>query len=377
MNKTDELVVTIRREGNAIFAICGDKTAKAVCSPDDEFDYITGAKLAFERLIAPKFKVGDKIIGNDMADRYGFTKRGSEGIVVGYYDPFSHVVKVDFDTRTFAGRDKLSRDYAKQNYIAKGWSVIDDYFDLAVESSKAPKTEAPFKVGDVVIGLNKPEGLPDYAITGRNAISTVVAVFGKTNIRVKILRPNCSRHNLFIGDEYNIDARTVKKWEGFDVGDIVAPIRSEGRFDEFSAAIITEIRKENNETKAMLKVDNNPGLFAWRDVTTIRYATESEERELKARFDKHEFRVGDIVKVVDTGACYSYYYDWVIEHITEKAQIARFAYGNGMGYPATKSLNQPFIILFEKDGVAYISEDDKHKPCYVIGKRGLKHYPTR
>lgn len=237
MNKKDELFVTIRREGNAIFAICGDKTAKAVCSPDDEFDYITGAKLAFERLIAPKFKVGDKIIGNDLANRYGFTKRGSEGIVVGYSDPFSHIVKVDFDTRTFAVRDKLGYDYAKENYIAKGWSVIDDCFDLAAESSKAPKTEA--------------------------------------------------------------------------------------------------------------------------------------------RFDKHEFRVGDTVKVVDTGACCSRYYAWVVENITEKAQIARFAYGNGMGYPATRSLNQPFIILFEKYGMAYISEDDKHKPCYVIAKRGLEHYPTR
>lgn len=293
MTKKDELVVTIRREGNAIFAICGDKTAKAVCSPDDEFDYITGAKLAFERLIAPKFKVGD-----------------------------------------------------------------------------------------IVIGLTHPEGLPRYAITGQKAISKVVAVLDETTIRVIVLHPNCASHFIYIGEEYCIDARTVKKWEGFNVGDIVAPIRNEDHLDGFRTAIITEIRKENNGTKAILKIRQNPSQYCCRSVATIRYATEAEEREFKKRFNEqrfneHEFRVGDIVKVVDTGACFSHYYDWVVENITEKAQIARFAYGNGMGYPATKSLNQPFIVLYEKDGIAYISEDDVNKPCYVIGKRGLKHYPTR
>lgn len=44
------------------------KTAEAKCNPSDEFNFETGAKLAFERLFEekPKFKAGDrvKIIGN-------------------------------------------------------------------------------------------------------------------------------------------------------------------------------------------------------------------------------------------------------------------------------------------------------------------------
>lgn len=165
--------------------------------------------------------------------------------------------------------------------------------------------------------------------------------------------------------------------ERFRCGDIVAPIRNEDHLDSFRTAIITEIREQNGGAKAILKTQQNPSRYCCRDVATIRYATEAEERELKARLDRNEFRVGDIVKVVDTGECFSHYYDWVVENITEKAQIARFAYGTGMGYPATKTIKHPFIILFEKDGMAYISEDDKHKPCFVIGKRGLEHYPTR
>ena len=214
--------VTFYRDGNTIFATCGDKTAKAVCSPDDEFDYIMGAKLAFERLIKPKFKVGDKIIGNDLAtSRYGFTKAGSKGTVVGYSGPFSNIIRVDFDVRTFANSNALGFNYEKTDYIAKGWCVDDECFNLAEESSEAPKAAPPFKVGDIVIGLNYSEGLPHYCITGKKAISKVVAVSSETEIRVKLLHPNGPNHFIFIGSEYYIDARTVKKWKGFDVGTLL------------------------------------------------------------------------------------------------------------------------------------------------------------
>lgn len=73
------------------------KTAEAKCSPRDEFDFHTGAKLAFTRLVDPdreakpnepekpkcKFKCGDKIIGNAKANRYSFTAEGWKGEVSG------------------------------------------------------------------------------------------------------------------------------------------------------------------------------------------------------------------------------------------------------------------------------------------------------
>lgn len=73
------------------------KTAEAMCSPADEFDFHTGAKLAFTRLVDPdreakpnepekpkcKFKCGDKIIGNAKANRYGVTVEGWKGEVSG------------------------------------------------------------------------------------------------------------------------------------------------------------------------------------------------------------------------------------------------------------------------------------------------------
>ena len=59
------------------------KTSNARCHPDDEFDFGIGAKLAVERLTTtePKFKVGDKVIGNDLANEYVITKKGWIGTV--------------------------------------------------------------------------------------------------------------------------------------------------------------------------------------------------------------------------------------------------------------------------------------------------------
>ncbi len=59
------------------------KSAKAECSLDDTFDFSFGAKLAFERLTkpTPKFRAGDKVIGNAKAERYCITMKDRRGTV--------------------------------------------------------------------------------------------------------------------------------------------------------------------------------------------------------------------------------------------------------------------------------------------------------
>lgn len=89
--------ITIYRDGNSVVAVDMRNGNKGVarCSPDDEFDFSVGAALAFDRLMkrgedvvceyvaAPpaKFKVGDRVIGNDRADHYGITTKGWIGRV--------------------------------------------------------------------------------------------------------------------------------------------------------------------------------------------------------------------------------------------------------------------------------------------------------
>ena len=89
--KSDGVTTTAKMydaEGNLI----KDETAK--CHESDTFNFETGAKLAFARLMgekteAPKkangrkFKIGDRVIGNDGADKaYSITVKGWRGIVV-------------------------------------------------------------------------------------------------------------------------------------------------------------------------------------------------------------------------------------------------------------------------------------------------------
>ena len=87
LDDKEEIVIT--RDGKTVTAKLNKngetvKAANARCHPDDEFDFGIGAKLAVERLIFPesKFKVGDKVIGNALADKYIFTKKGWVGTVI-------------------------------------------------------------------------------------------------------------------------------------------------------------------------------------------------------------------------------------------------------------------------------------------------------
>lgn len=107
--------IIIYRKGNEVIAT--DKTtgesASAKCSPDDTFDFMTGAKIAFERLRGArcKFKVGDRVIRND-DHRYGITRTGWKGYVVAI---------LDNDTINVC-KDKNGR--------AAVFTVKTEYFDL-------------------------------------------------------------------------------------------------------------------------------------------------------------------------------------------------------------------------------------------------------
>ncbi|MGN1341181.1 MAG: hypothetical protein ACI4WS_12885 [Oscillospiraceae bacterium] len=72
----DDEEITITRHGNKVVAKRGKKVGVAKCSPEDTFDFVTGAKLAFERLIGvtdntskpkQKFKTGEfvRVTTND------------------------------------------------------------------------------------------------------------------------------------------------------------------------------------------------------------------------------------------------------------------------------------------------------------------------
>lgn len=112
-------VINIYTEGRKVIAKDAEtgKTGVAKCCPEDTFDFMTGAKLALERLsyemARPKFKVGDRVIGNSLATaRYGVTKEGWIGEVV--------------DTTSILGEITVATTDGEHSF-----NVLEKYFDLA------------------------------------------------------------------------------------------------------------------------------------------------------------------------------------------------------------------------------------------------------
>lgn len=85
-------------------------------------------------------------------------------------------------------------------------------------------------------------------------------------------------------------------------------------------------------------------------------------------------QVGDTVRVINTGKIYRTNIEWVIEHIADKSQVARYAYGASLGYGKGK-LEHPgtFRVLHIADGLAFIQRtDNPDASCHLIDIAGLE-----
>lgn len=95
---TKNETIVIYRKGRQVIALDKRTGKKAIakCSPEDEFNFKTGAGLAFERLMSepPKFKIGDYVVANEKANsHYGITREGWRGVVTGLDLPKFIMVK--------------------------------------------------------------------------------------------------------------------------------------------------------------------------------------------------------------------------------------------------------------------------------------------
>lgn len=84
-------------------------------------------------------------------------------------------------------------------------------------------------------------------------------------------------------------------------------------------------------------------------------------------------QVGDIVRVVNTGQCHSYDAHWVAGHIADPFLIAKYAYGQSLGYPGIIKHPGAFRVLHIADGWAFIQLTDSYDAsCYLVGLDGLE-----
>ena len=88
-----------------------------------------------------------------------------------------------------------------------------------------------------------------------------------------------------------------------------------------------------------------------------------------------KIKVGDLVKVVNTGKGFPTAIDRVMTFTTNPRLIARYAYGNDLGYnKGVRMLDTTFKVLAINGSIAYITENinSDYSPCYVVGISGLK-----
>lgn len=225
--------ITIDVYGNKTVAKCGDKVGVAKCSPEDKFDFVTGAKIALERLFPQKF------------------------------------------------------DWEK------------------------------FKSGDIAVALNRQKKYNEF-----------IKICKSKNIRWK---------NGEKADEFNA-------FHFYKTDTAVCCYGGDGKLEYATADVYKKHGIEVVEFDSCMFEDNDDTI-----------------------------KVGDKVKIINTGKLYVGDDDWVVNHIEEKGLIARYAYGDNLGYPVIKeSVGRKFEVIAIDENKAYIQNVGFPYSCYLIHLDGLE-----
>lgn len=85
----------------------------------------------------------------------------------------------------------------------------------------------------------------------------------------------------------------------------------------------------------------------------------------------NKIKVGDIVKIVDTGKMYTTNSEWVKDHVPELAVY--YAYGDDGGYnDGVKELNCEYVVRFIDGDKVYVQQNTTIGKCYLVDVDGLK-----
>lgn len=125
------------------------------------------------------------------------------------------------------------------------------------------------------------------------------------------------------------------------------------------------------EGKRITARNNEDNLSAYADCSpedTFDFETGSKlalSRLLEIMKNKH-IQVGEYVRITDTGEIFPTNVDWVLDYVKDRELIAKFAYGDTLGYPNVDPDKKYRVRIIDLDtGKAYIQLDGKGA-CYII-----------
>lgn len=331
-NKTERDAVLGKLERQGYVWVGEGEKAIATCSPDDEFDFGTGAAIALARLMAKtpealtddvktewkkvlgikeveaytdddrNFKVGDMVVvrdWGDMAKEYGVKNNGisPNGCATRFTTIMKHLCG-----RTATITDAYD-DYVRVEFDDKSGDT-DWYFRRWMfNPSDSDKPTTKFKVGDLV--------------TLREGVKE-------------------GDHFGYLDVEYG------------------------AMFDQSYHKPIKVIEISKAGSYLCVPAKGNGTDFYYHE-------------EMLEKWNKDKIYEGDIVRVINTGLNYSTYPQWVGKHISDPDMAARYCFSspsNGEDYKVIK------IAEHESNGrtLAYIEQCEgfTYKKCYLIEVKGLE-----
>ena len=217
-----------------------------------------------------------------------------------------------------------------------------------------------FNVGDIIKG--KQESSYHYSITNKRMTKAEVVKVCEgavDDIRIKVLEHN---NKQFIGQKYQVCSAHF---------DLVKRKKEKSR----KPIVIY------NRGKEVIAVDKKTGKKAVARCCpedTFDFKTGAKIAFERLLSDPNSIVIGDIVRVIDTGALFTTYYKKVIEMTDEKSVIAKYAYDNNKGYnKGIKKLDSTYKVLNVDDEYVLIQKTyiREATPCgevLLIGKRGLE-----
>ena len=198
----------------------------------------------------------------------------------------------------------------------------------------------------------------------------------------------------------------------FNVGDKVIVVRrggtwnADGEMDKWLGRVMTIRYKEDYSYQMKEDKNENDGDGWWwsdTDLEPAEYAVEvmklgdkmvaknlisGETVEVKCgddfdcstrlalkKLSEKDIHVGDIVKVVNVGALYTTYPEWVAENVDDKVKIAMYAYCKDVDTSKTyRVLAIAPHQTYRSDALAYIEEERSwgNANCFVIGMYGIQ-----
>lgn len=382
-----------------------------------------------------KFKVGDQVVGNKKANRYGITKEGWKGTVTavntyqirvyGFGSVDEEGFWVDPDCFDLVVSTPNILIFTRKNRVVATITKGDQKFTQSVSLSKAGdfNTAVKMVVEKLLDRFEAGEQAPLTAtsIDWESFKAGKFAVHCDTEEKAKAFLKECDEHGIkwcsghktssftnwkdyrentyyrfyvyidgtvdngicygnFSSDhslkiiDYTPSKPTVKEVKRpAKVGEWIKIVNADHmeRYrgcEEYKNGDILKVAKTN---ACCLDDVLAEGISEWIDkreyVVLENYQPEQSSLESKANYTT-EIQIGDTVKVVNNGKCYTRYEEWFVKNAPQ--YLGKFAYGgmpkNGGSYKV--------LMKSDKDGLKYVIQEINwpNDAVYLIDEKGIE-----